>query len=322
MSEPRVVIIIPSYNGVDVAYKGQPVLKHCLGSLKKTAYKNYAILVSDDCSTDSSVEYIKKNWHYVNITRRKKNGGYAENANTGLKYALANMKFDYAVMMNNDIIITEPDWLSKLIRLAESDHKIGIIGCNLTYPNGKTQGNVIHFKDRFSLRTLGKSETDAHGYKSVREAKTISGAIQVINKKTIDKIGIMDTNFINGYDDEDYCIRARRTGFKLVYDGKVSAIHLQNLTLRNTNSKVSTPSNRVYNNARNGFYFLRKHRTECGYFRLPIWYCIYFLRAFISIGGQNGESDFSKIGFSSRFWFNIKSVTRAMVDSFRLQIRQ
>ena len=102
MSEPRVVIIIPSYNGVDVAYKGQPVLKHCLGSLKKTAYKNYAILVSDDCSTDSSVE--------------------------------------------------------------------GMAGSNLTYPNGKTQGNVIHFKDRFSLRTLGKSEAGPHEYKAGRRA--------------------------------------------------------------------------------------------------------------------------------------------------------
>ena len=321
MSEPRVVIIIPSYNGVDVAYKGQPVLKHCLGSLKKTAYKNYAILVSDDCSTDSSVEYIKKNWHYVNITRRKKNGGYAENVNTGLKYALANMKFDYAVMMNNDIIITEPDWLGKLIRLAESDRMIGMAGCNLTYPNGKTQGNVIHFKDRFSLRTLGKSEAGPHEYKEIREARTISGAIQVIRKETLDAVGIMDTNFINGYDDEDYCIRVREAGFKLVYDGRVSAIHLQNLTLKNTNSKVSTPSSRTYNNARNGFYFLRKHGTECGYWRLPIWYGLYFFNAFISVGGQNGESDFSKLGFNRRFWFNLRSVTKALVDSFRLQIR-
>ena len=319
-SEPKVVIIIPSYNGVDVVYKGKPVLKHCLDSLKRTSYKNYTVLVSDDCSTDNSVSYIRKNWPYVKVVRRERNGGYAENANTGLRYALRHIQFDYAVMLNNDIIITDRGWLRKLVALAESEDDIGIVGCNLVYPNGKTQGNVIRFTDKFSLRILGKSEQDYSQYSRIREAQVISGAVQVIKRKTIDMIGIMDTNFINGYDDEDYCFRSRKHGLKLVYDGKVRVVHLQNMTLKSTNSRVSTPSKKVYNNARNQFYFLRKHRSECGYLRVPIWYLIYFLSAFIHVGMQNGESNFSEIRLKSGFWFNFRSVTKAFFDSYRLKI--
>lgn len=320
MTEPKVVIIIPSYNGVDVVYKGKPVLKHCLDSLKKTSYKNYTVLVSDDCSTDNSVSYVRGNWPYVKVIRRKKNGGYAENANTGLRYAIKHMQFDYVVMLNNDIIITDRGWLRKLIELAESDDGIGLVGCNLIYPNGKTQGNVIRFTDRFSLHILGKSESDYRRYSMTREAQVISGAVQVIKRKTIEAVGLMDTNFINGYDDEDYCLRIRKTGLKLIYDGKVRVVHLQNMTLKSTNSRVSTPSKRVYNNSRNQFYFLRKHRSECGYLRVPIWYLIYYLSAIINVGMQDGESDFSKIGLKKGFWFNMKSVTKAFVDSYRLKI--
>ncbi len=319
MSEPKVVIIIPSYNGVDVVYKGKPVLKHCLDSMKKTSYKNYKILISDDCSTDNSVEYVRKNWPYVNVIRRKKNGGYEANANTGIKYALKHMRFDYVVMLNNDIIIRDGRWLSKLVSLAESDENIGLVGCNIIYPNGKTQGNVIRLKDKFSLQVIGKSEKDYQQYSKIKDAHVISGVVQVIKRKTIKIVGLMDENFINGYDDEDYCFRIKKAGLRLVYDGKVKVVHLQSMTLKNTVSRVSTVSKRTYNNSRNSFYFLRKHRSECGYVRLPVWYCIYFLSQLIYVGMENGESNFSDIRLRENLGFNLKSVIKAFVDSFRLK---
>ncbi len=321
MSKLRAVIIIPNYNGVEVTYEGKPIIKQCLDSLKKTAFRDYVVLVSDDCSTANSVDYIRKNWPDVKIIKRRENGGYAVNANTGLKHALKNIEFNYAVMLNSDIIITDPEWLGKLIKLAESDDNIGMVGCNLIYPNGRTQGNVIRFTDRFSLHILGKNEKNYREYSKVKDAHIISGAVQVIKRRTLDQVGLMDANFINGYDDEDYCLRLKKAGMRLVYDGKVKVVHLQNITIRNTKSKISNPSKKVYNNSRNAFYFLRKHRSECGYIRLPIWYCIYFLRPFVEIGTQNGEIDFSKIRLSNGFWFKLRFVTKALIDSFRLQIR-
>ena len=269
MSEPKVVVIIPNYNGVDVTYNNKPIIKQCLDSLKKTAYKNYTILVSDDCSTDNSVEYIKKNWPYVKIIMRKTNGGYVENANTGLKYFVNSKRFDYALLLDSDTIIIDKQWLKKLVDLAESQGNIGLVGCNLIYPNRKTQGSVTRFGNRFSLRTIGKNELPAVEYNKIRYAQIVPGAVHLIKRVTLTKVGLLDNNFINGYNDEDFCLRTEKAGFKVMYNGKVKIVHLQNAVIKKVSNKNNNASNKKRYNLRNSFYFLRKHGDVAG-IRLPI----------------------------------------------------
>ncbi|MGC8622166.1 MAG: glycosyltransferase family 2 protein [Caldisphaera sp.] len=69
---PSVEIIIPNFNGIEIKFKGTPILELVLSSLKKTAYKNYTVFVSDDCSTDESINFVKKRHPEVKIIRAKK----------------------------------------------------------------------------------------------------------------------------------------------------------------------------------------------------------------------------------------------------------
>src|SRR5208283_355931 len=110
-------------------FKSRPILFHCLGSLKKTRYSNYKVVMSDDSSTDSSVRYVKRKFPKVDVIVSKPNGGYTKAANFGIKYAIKKYDPDYVLMTCNGIIITDGDWLKKLVSVAESDSKTGIVGC-------------------------------------------------------------------------------------------------------------------------------------------------------------------------------------------------
>ncbi len=319
MQEPNVLIIIPNYNGVSVEYKSKPIIKQCLDSLKKTSYRNYSVLVTDDLSTDNSVNYIKKNYPYVKIIKRASNSGYTENANTGLRYFIKNKHFDYALLLDSDTIIIYKNWLKELINLAVKEKDAGIVGCNLVYPDGNTQGNVTRFKDRFSLRIIGKNEVHKSEYNSIRDAQIVPGAMHLIKRSTLEKIGFLDCNFVNGYNDEDYCLRVKKSGLRVLYNGKVKVTHLQNFTIKNTNNNKGSTSKK-YNSLRNSFYFLRKHKDVVGISRLPVWYLIYFLSGITVSDAKSGEVRLSSIRINKNIKTNVSITIKALIDSFRLKI--
>ncbi|MEM4325816.1 MAG: glycosyltransferase family 2 protein, partial [Candidatus Pacearchaeota archaeon] len=124
---PFVAIIIVNLNKKEI-------LKKCLDSLyKKTKYKNYVVIVSDNGSTDGSVEMIKKEFKRVDLIENRKNLGFALANNVAVDYALRKYNPDYFFLLNNDTKIIQKDWLTKLVETAESDERIGIVGCNLIY---------------------------------------------------------------------------------------------------------------------------------------------------------------------------------------------
>ena len=305
---------------MSVEYQGKPIIKQCLDSMKKTAYRNYKLLVTDDFSTDNSVDYIKKKYRYVKIIKRTSNSGYTENANTGLRYFIKNKNFDYALLLDSDTIIIDKSWLKNLVDLAEKEKEIGLVGCNLIYPDGNTQGNVIRFKDRFSLKVLGKNEVQKSEYTKIRDAQIVPGAVHLIKRSTLEKIGFLDGNFINGYNDEDYCLRVRKSGLRVLYAGKIKVMHLQNFTIKSINNKNNNTSNKKYYSLRNSFYFLRKHKDVVGVSRLPIWYLIYFLSGITTSSVKSGEVQLSSIRINKGIKTNTGITIKAFVDSRKLKI--
>ena len=70
MENPKVSIIIPHWNGIDI-------LSECLESLLQTVYDNLEIIVVDNASTDGSPDLISLNFPQINLLENSKNHGYA-----------------------------------------------------------------------------------------------------------------------------------------------------------------------------------------------------------------------------------------------------
>jgi GT2 family glycosyltransferase len=227
MKVPRVCIIVLNWNGKEL-------LKDCLSSLfKLTDYPNYKVIVVDNGSTDGSVEYVKKNFPKADVLALDKNYGFPKGNNKGIKYALKKYKPKYILLLNNDTKIVQRDWLKKLIETAESDEKIGVVGCKLLYPDKKIQfagGSLFHGH-------IGYREYDKGQYDKICRPEFITGACFLIKKSLIDSIGLLDETL--GplfYEDVDYCIRAKEKGFKVIYNGFIKLVHKESVSARKVDS--------------------------------------------------------------------------------------
>ena len=141
------------------------------------------------------------------------------------------LNLDYIVLFNDDILITDKNWLKNMVTLAESDDKIGAVGCKLIYPDGRIQsaGYVVRPVPRYT----GRSKPEKELYNYIKETGGVNGALALIKIKAIKEIGLLDENFYMGFDDADLSIRLRRAGYKIIYDGSTEAIHIESASTTN-----------------------------------------------------------------------------------------
>ena len=103
MSNPKVSIIIPHWNGIEI-------LSECLDSLTQTEYSDKEIIVVDNASTDGSPDWVNINYPSVKLIENDQNYGYAGGCNRGADAATG----DYLIFLNNDTI-QDPKWIDPLV---------------------------------------------------------------------------------------------------------------------------------------------------------------------------------------------------------------
>lgn len=99
----KFAIIVPNYNNNHGDYNGKTFFQNCIESILNQTYKNFELIIVDDCSTDTSVNtvesYNDKRIHLIKNRRKKYNGG---SRNVGIEYALDNLDFDYFCFLDSD----------------------------------------------------------------------------------------------------------------------------------------------------------------------------------------------------------------------------
>jgi hypothetical protein len=213
-----VAIIIVTYNS------NLKLVKGCLNSLKKvTAYKNYKVIISDNGSTNGVQNLIKKDYKWVDLVENNANIYFAGGCNSAIKYALKKYDPDYYFLLNDDVVIIDKNWLSELVKTAESDPKIGLVGANPIYPDGISQNVGGYIKG--PLITLEKKATGLMEFDHIT-------AFFLAKRKVIEKVGLFDEIFTPYLLDEtDYCMRTKKAGFKLVSRTDIKIVHYKSVTI-------------------------------------------------------------------------------------------
>lgn len=132
----KFAIIVPNCNNNHGDYNGKTFLQNCIESILNQTYKNFELIIVDDCSTDTSVNtvesYNDKRIHLIKNRRKKYNGG---SRNVGIEYALDNLDFDYFCFLDSD------DWWKheKVLELINSrlyGHEMALLGMELIDKKG------------------------------------------------------------------------------------------------------------------------------------------------------------------------------------------
>lgn len=229
MTERKVSIIILTWNGIDYT-------KKCLESLKKSVELfKCDVYVVDNGSTDGSIEYLE-DMDWIKLIKNDSNLGFVR----GNNIAIRQIPEGDVILLNNDMIITQQDWIGKLHETAYKEKEIGIVGCRLI----NERGDFLHagtyiYPETYWGQQIGSGEKDIGQYQDDREVQGIVFACAYIKREVIESIGALNEKFFSYFEDTDYCLSARKAGYKVVCCGSVTLIHYQNVSTRINDAKFS-----------------------------------------------------------------------------------
>ena len=255
---PFVSILISNWNGAELTDK-------CISSLLEvTDYPKHRfnIIVVDDGSTDNSDDFlVRKYAKRIDLVALGSNVGFIKANNAGIRYILEKYGPEYILLLNNDTLAIQKDWLRNLVETAEQDNKVGTVGAKLIFPDGRIQWSGRR-KETNSLflvfQTIsagfnpgvGKDEKGADYARFIGEANTASGACMLVRTELFTKIGLLDERLAPMFgEDVEYSFRAWKSGYKVIYRGDVNVVHYESYTIEKFKKELQ--SKKLYWSLRN-----------------------------------------------------------------------
>ena len=212
-----------------LAWNQWPLTARCLRSLLDTTLTRARIIVVDNGSQDETPQQLERMSGQVEVISLPENLGFVRGMNAGIAAA---SQHDDVVLVNNDVVFTQNDWLERLRDAAYAQPSVGIVGCRLQGleqpPRLYHAGGYIEPDELLGQQTeSGRVELDVGQYPYTRKVESIAFALAYIRRDCIDAIGVLDESFHSYFEDTDYCLRAARAGLDTVVCGAVTLQHEQ-----------------------------------------------------------------------------------------------
>jgi GT2 family glycosyltransferase len=206
-------------------WNGKDDTAECIDSLGSIAYPDHELLLVDNGSTDGSVEYLTGRFPGLKVLETGANLGYAGGNNRGIKAALE-QGADYVLLLNNDTIVS-PDFLDGLVKVAEGDERIGMVGPKICFYSDPRKiwsagGNINMFTGDVGNVGEGLPQGALSG---VRTVDYVSGCALMIKAEVLKKTGLMDEDYFLYYEEADLNVMAHRHGYISVVNCDVSILH-------------------------------------------------------------------------------------------------
>lgn len=298
----------PALSIVIVTYNSASVIRECLDSIPAgwsnngSASTEIETIVVDNGSTDGTVDLVRNGYRWVRLLSDHGNLLFAGGNNYGFKQAAAPLFF----MLNPDTIV-HPGALKKLAEFANAHPEAGMIAPHLVNPNGTLQHNVFHFPDLKQafygfFEKLAPIDSPQNGrylpeeYQRVHEVEHILGAALLFRRELYGQLPGMDEQFGIYFEETDWCYRARRAGWKLLYTPEATITHLG---AHSTGKNPEKSSAQFY---KSQSYFYRKNYGWISYLALKLitalGLCYWLARSLW--GRLHGKIDGEKLG--ARLW--------------------
>ncbi len=228
---PALEIVIVSSTGA------LELLRSCLRSIRENPYTGGEMLVHvvDNASTDGTPEMVREEFPEVRLHALDWNSGFCYANNL----ALGEVRAPYALVLNPDTEVY-PGSLDHMVELMESDTRIGMSSPRLEKRDGSLDhaakrsfptplGSLSHFLgagDRLGGR-FAQYRAPELGEYEVGEVDAVNGAYMLVRKEAMDEVGVFDEGYWLYMEDLDWCYRFKQAGWKVVYDGRVSTLHVK-----------------------------------------------------------------------------------------------
>jgi GT2 family glycosyltransferase len=202
----------------------------CMGSILKLNYGNIHHFIVDNGSEDGSIPYLEERFgDRTTIIRNEENLGYAKGFNVGIEAAMRkNPK--YLLIHNSDIII-DREAVRELVNTAETDDAIGFVTGKVYFYDRPEILQTVGKIDRTAFASgslspnIGTHERDTGQYDTVKDFDFIEDFFMLVRSEVIRRAGPYDPDFFLMAEIEDWCVRVRRNGFRIVFTPEAKIWH-------------------------------------------------------------------------------------------------
>lgn len=240
-------------------WNGEKLLRQFLPTaMRYTSGKDVELIVADNGSSDSSVEWIRANCPEVKIIELGENLGFAG----GYNKAISMVSSEYVLLLNSDVEVTE-GWWQPLLSFMEKHPDVG--ACQ---PKIRAYRNKEYFEyagaaggllDRLGYpycrgRVFDKIEKDEGQYDSApAEITWASGAALLVRTAVYREVGGLDERFFAHQEEIDLCCRMIGAGYKVMFLPDSVVYHVGGASLKQGNPQ------KTYLNFRNNLLLLHKN---------------------------------------------------------------
>lgn len=226
-----------------VNWNGRAILKPCLESITRSAPRvAYEIIVVDNASTDGSLEWLRSDEARsccgeaeLSIIENGENLGFGKANNQAIGFSRA----PYLFLLNSDAE-AQPGAIDALLDTLKSDDGIGVCGPKLLNTDGSLQPSVfrnppdpleilisgLRLYKAIPRRARGELLLGAYwNHEERRSVRFLSGAALLIKRETITDVGPFDERFHFYGEDQEWCLRIARGGWRLVFEPRAVVVH-------------------------------------------------------------------------------------------------
>ncbi|MBS1054948.1 glycosyltransferase [Gluconobacter kondonii] len=244
---PDISVIMVLHNNFDMTL-------HALTALR-AAYRHEIQLILADSGSDDETCHIEHYVHGATILRFEGNVAFIRACNA----AAQQVRAPYVLFLNNDTEILLGS-IEAAINRFRRDPEVGVIGGKLIRTNGLLQeAGAIIYRDGSVAGYMRGASPDAPEANFVRRVDFCSGAALFTRTELFRKIGGFDEDYIPAYYEEtDYCVNVWKSGYGVIYDPSITAIHYEYGSSSAKNGTGYINRNRLIFNSKHSDFLSKK----------------------------------------------------------------
>jgi GT2 family glycosyltransferase len=235
-----VTAIVPTWNRSDLL---QSILKNLAAQTRPPDQ----VIVVDNGSTDATPLVVRE--FAADLIAFPENRGFAAAVNEGVRQA----RGEWLLIVNNDVIL-EPEWLERLVRSAEQENAYFAAGKLLRTNEISVLDGSWDLVSRAAYAwRCGYGRRDGEIWSVRRKISFAPMTAALFHRRVFERIGLLDTRFESYYEDVDFGVRCALAGIHGIYEPAAVALHTGNATLGKYGYRV------MFLTARNQVLLLAKH---------------------------------------------------------------
>ena len=222
------------------------------------------VIVVDNASQNDEATLIEQRYPQVKVIRSARNLGFAGGNNLGIQAAQGR----YLFFLNNDTLLQylpsaishQPSAISHLINRLESSPRIGMVCPKIRFAWGnhpiQYAGYTPLSRTTMRNRSIGFGETDNGQYNTAHPTPYAHGAAMMVKREVIDKAGMMPECYFLYYEELDWSMMIRHSGYDIWYEPATTILH------KESQSTGQNSPLRTYYITRNRLLFVRRNNKD------------------------------------------------------------